>query len=134
MARKLRVGLIGYGYWGPNLLRNLVAHGGVELAGVVEAKADARARCASLYPHIPLFGSVDEFLGKGGVDAVVIATPPATHRELAVKCLQAGAHVMVEKPLALSTADCDLILEAAAKASRYVMVDHTFVFHPAIEY
>ncbi|HUP58237.1 MAG TPA: Gfo/Idh/MocA family oxidoreductase [Bdellovibrionota bacterium] len=133
-GERIRAGLVGYGYWGPNLLRNLVSHGGVDVVGVIESKADARAKCSALYPHIPVFASLEDFFRKGGADAMVIATPPATHRELAIRCLEAGAHVLVEKPLALSTAECDDILRAAEKAGRQVMVDHTFVFHPAVEY
>src|SRR5688572_28859456 len=103
MNKKVRVGLIGYGYWGPNLLRNLVAQSDAEVVCVIEGNKEARARCSSLYPHIPVFGTLDEFLAKGSLDAMVIATPPSTHCELAIQCLKAGAHVLVEKPLAMST-------------------------------
>lgn len=131
---KARVGLIGYGYWGPNLLRNLVAQANAEVVGVVEGNPNARAKCAMLYPHLSIFATLDEFLAKGTVDAVVIATPPSTHCELAVRCLKAGANVLVEKPLAMSSAECDKILAVAKEKNLQVMVDHTFAFHPAVEY
>ncbi len=132
--RKKKVGLVGYGYWGPNLLRNFVAHPGAEVIGVIEANAGSRAKCAVLYPHIAVFESLDAFFAKCTPDAMVIATPPATHCEIAVRCLEAGAHILVEKPLAMSSAECDKILAVARTKNLKVMVDHTFVFHPAVEY
>ena len=131
---KLKVALVGYGYWGPNLLRNLVAQSECQTIGVVESSPEARSRCLQVYPHIPVFDDLNKFLIQFQPDAVVIATPPHTHEEIAVKCLQSGAHVLVEKPLALSVEACDMILSEAKRAGRKVMVDHTFAFHPAIQY
>jgi predicted dehydrogenase len=131
---KIRVGLIGFGYWGPNLLRNLIAQPNAEVVCVIEGNPTSRLKCAGLYPHLSIFGSLEEFLAKNTVDAMVIATPPTTHCELAVRCLKAGAHVLVEKPLAMSSAECDMILAVAKEMNRQVMVDHTFAFHPAVEY
>ncbi len=131
---KFKIALIGYGYWGPNLLRNVFAHPEVIVAGVVEANEASRKKCESAYPHIPVFSTVEELLSKGTLNGVIIATPPATHCEISIKCLEAGAHVLVEKPLALSTEECDKILSAAKKNNLQVMVDHTFVFHPSVEY
>ncbi len=131
---KPRIGLLGYGYWGPNLLRNLVSNANTAVVGLVEPDPAARARAARTYPHVPVFEDLDKFLSQVKPDGVVIATPPATHKDLAVRCLRAGAHVLVEKPLAVSVAECDEILTAAKQAKRQVMVDHTFVYNPAVEY
>ena len=128
----LRVGLVGFGYWGPNLLRNLTGHPRVQVLGVVEPSPRNQAACASRYPHIPLFGDLNSMLDATDIDAVVIATPPGTHCELAVCAIERGCHVLVEKPLAVSVAECDEILAAAAKHDRMVMVDHTFVYNPAV--
>ena len=126
--------MIGYGYWGPNLLRNLAAHGGCEIIGVVDAKPEARTKAAKIFPHVPTFESLDKFLKEQKPDAVVIATPPSTHCELAVQCLNAGAHVLVEKPLAMSVSECDLVLATARKKGLKVMVDHTFAYNPPVQY
>lgn len=134
MKKKTRVGLIGYGYWGPNLLRNLVSQPEAEVIGVIEGNPDSRSKCSALYPHIPVFASLTEFLAKNTVEAMVIATPPATHCELGIQCLKAGANILVEKPLAMSTEECDKILAVAKEKNLQVMVDHTFAFHPAVEY
>lgn len=133
-AMKPRMGLIGYGYWGINLLRNLVVNQENEVVGVVELNSEARKKCSALYPHIPVFDNIEKFLKEQKPDAVVIATPPNTHCKLAVRCLEAGVHVLVEKPLALSVSECDQILVSAERNGRIVMVDHTFAFHPAVEY
>lgn len=134
MKKKIRVGLIGYGYWGPNLLRNIVCQPDAEVIGVIEGNKENRLKCAQLYPQIPTFDSLDDFLSKNTVDAMVIATPPSTHCELAIKALNAGANILVEKPLAMSTEECDKILAVANEKNLHVMVDHTFAFHPAVEY
>lgn len=134
MSKKTRVVLVGYGYWGPNLLRNVVMNPDAEVVGVVEANPVARGKCNSVYPHIPTFGTLDELIEKVPFQAAVIATPPSTHCELAIRCLTAGAHVLVEKPLAMSVAECDRILAVAAEMKLRVMVDHTFAFHPAVEH
>ena len=130
---KLRIGLIGYGYWGTNLLRNLVGHPAVNVSGVVETSDAQIQRCQRLYPHLRVFKSLDECLSATPLDAMVIATDPSTHADLALRCLNAGAHVLVEKPLALSSHDCDRVLTTAKAKGRVVMVDHTFVYHPAVQ-
>jgi predicted dehydrogenase len=131
---RIKVALVGYGYWGVNLLRNMFNHPALEVVGVVERDAKARERCQTNYPQIYLTDDLEIFLKAGKVDAVVIATPPNTHCEIAVTCLRAGCHVLIEKPMALSVAECDQILAQARLAKRIVMVDHTFVYHPAITF
>jgi predicted dehydrogenase len=134
MRQTLRAALIGFGYWGPNLLRNLVFHGGYDVVGVAELNGELRTKCSKTYPHIPTFATVEEMLAKAKPEAVVIATPPNTHHDLAIRSMKAGAHVLIEKPMALSVAECDSVLQTARRLGRKVMVDHTFVHHPAVRY
>ncbi len=132
--KKLDAALIGYGYWGPNLLRNLISHGGFNVVGIVEPSPVAAQRALAAYGHIPIFATLDDLLRKSKPDCVVIATPPSTHRELATACLNQKMHVLVEKPLGLSIGECDEIIATAKMNDRLVMVDHTFVYHPAVQY
>lgn len=138
---RIRIGVIGFGYWGPNLVRNFTAQPGCEVTGIVDsngpsrdAAGDPKARAEAAYPNIPFFDSIEAFLGSGNFDAVAVATPPATHGEVAMRCLEAGAHVLVEKPLAPSAGESEAIVAEARRRGRIVMVDHTFVYHPAVAY
>lgn len=134
MENKVRVALIGYGYWGPNILRNLKAHGGFEVCGVVDANPKTLEKYSRTQSETKVFSKVEELLSAEKPQAVVIATPPVTHHAIAIECLKNGADIMVEKPLALSVAECDDILNTAKKYGRKVMVDHTFVYNPAVQY
>ncbi len=127
-----RVGLVGFGYWGPNLLRNLIDNGNFDVVGVVELSPQARAKCSRQQPSIKTFDDLKSFLAETRPDAVVIATPAATHAALARQCMEAGADVLIEKPMASSVAEADSILETAARTGRKVMIDHTFLYHPAV--
>jgi predicted dehydrogenase len=131
---KAKIGLVGYGYWGANLLRNMVFNQQSEVVGVVEPRPEGRALCKANFPQLQCFETVEEFLKAAKPQGVVIAVPPAAHFQVATQCLKAGANILVEKPLAMSSADCTAILDEAKKQNRFVMVDHTFVYHPAISY
>ena len=96
----MRVGLIGYGYWGPNLMRNLAEIDGVELRWCADQRADRRALAKRRYPLVNVTENAEEVFADDTVDAVVIATPVFSHHPLALRALQAGKHVLVEKPLA----------------------------------
>src|SRR5438270_7428864 len=96
--RKLAVGIIGCGYWGPNLIRNFAACPLTEVAAVFDANPKQLEPLARTYGHLKLTTSLDEFLDQP-VQAVAIATPVSTHFPLATRCLEAGLHVLVEKPL-----------------------------------
>src|SRR5262249_50897559 len=123
---------IGYGYWGPNLARNLQAVAGADFRYLVELSPERRAAASALYPHIQVTESLDEVLGNADVNAVVVATPAATHAALARQALEAGKNVMVEKPLALATADAVELVELADQRGVALMVGHTFEFVPAV--
>ena len=125
---ELSVALIGYGYWGPNLARNLVALPSVRLARVCELDIERRAQAQHLYPWIEAGDSAAAVCADEKVDAVVIATPLATHCSLALAALAAGKHVLVEKPMTASAGQARQLIEAARRQQRVLMVDHPFVY------
>jgi predicted dehydrogenase len=134
MKQRVKIALVGYGYWGNNLLRNLTTHPGCQVVGVCEASQAKLDKAFAQYPHVAGFKSIAELMAKALPEAVVIATPPASHCELAVAALRGGAHVLLEKPMATSSEECDLILAEAKKAGKTVMVDHTFVYYSPVQY
>ncbi len=124
--------MIGYGYWGPNLVRNFYETPGACVAQVSDLRPERLRLVRSRYPSVSVTESHLELIDEPGVDAVVIATPVRTHFELALRALQAGKHVFVEKPLAATTEQVERLIEAAQKADRTLMVDHTFVYTGAV--
>jgi len=128
----IRVGVAGLGYWGPNLARNLAAIPGCELAWLCDAEERARAKAGASFPAARLTGALEDLLGDEQLDAIVLATPVATHAELAVAVLDAGKHCFVEKPLATTSADAERAVAAAARAGRILMVGHLLEYHPAV--
>jgi len=130
----LNIAQIGVGYWGPNLLRNLVANKRCKVPLVVDLSKERRDYVGGLYPAIKVTNEVGELFKNTGIDAVVLATPVATHFDLAMQALQAGKHILVEKPLARSVGEVEEIGEMARKKNRVVMTGHTFLFNPAVRY
>ncbi len=128
----VRVGVVGLGYWGPNLARNFAAIGGCELAWLCDASPDARAALERSFPGARSTGDMDDLLGDEALDAVVLATPVPTHAELAIRVAQAGKHCFVEKPLATNAADAERAVAAAEQAGRVLMVGHLLEYHPAV--
>lgn len=128
----LAVAVVGCGYWGPNLIRNFSSAPGCRVARVCDADAarldKARALCPSALPT----SSFDEVLADPGIDAVAIATPVRSHAPLARAALEAGKHVLVEKPLAFSAAEADALVRLADECGLTLMVDHTFLYSPAV--
>src|SRR5512139_3873028 len=127
----LRIAQIGVGYWGPNLLRNLVSSKRCEVSAVVDLAAERRDYVQNLYPAIRVTDDVQEVLTDPDIDAVVIATPVATHFPLAMKALEVGKHILVEKPMARSVAEVEQIGELAMIRKCLAMVGHTFLFNSA---
>lgn len=125
--------MIGYGYWGPNLVRNFARMPGCRLVGVSDLDASKLAACAQLHPEIRTTTEFRELIESPTVDAVAIATPTRTHFELAMAALKAGKHVMVEKPLAQSSDQVHRLIEEAERRRLILMVDHTFVYTPAVQ-
>lgn len=125
------VGVIGAGYWGPNLIRNFSACPLTRCVAVCDASPARLEAIGRQFNHVQLVGSVDRLL-EMGLDAVAIATPVSTHYELASRCLSAGLHVMVEKPLAATVREASALVELAERCSRVLMVDHTYLFNNAV--
>lgn len=132
MTAPLRVGIVGCGYWGAKLARNFQALPEARLAALADVDPDRRAHMTRHYPDARVVADHRQLL-EPDIDAVVVATPPASHAELATQVLDAGKHVLVEKPLATSLAGADAIIAAAARAGRTLMVGHTFEYNPAVE-
>jgi predicted dehydrogenase len=128
----VRIGVVGLGYWGPNLARNFAAIDGCELAWLCDASAEIRAKLASSFPGVRTTASLEDLLDDEQLDAVVLATPVPTHAELAVKVLRSGKHCFVEKPLATTVLDAQRAVDAAAEADRILMVGHLLEYHPAV--
>lgn len=133
-ASALTVSQIGCGYWGPNLLRNLVANKRCRVRSVADISADRRQFVKDLYPSVHVLDDAEGVFADAEVAAVVLATPVATHFELAMRALRAGKHVLVEKPMATRVAQVDEIAAAAAAAGKVAMVGHTFLYNPAVRH
>ena len=128
----LRVGLIGFGYWGPNLARNLSEIRGLTLAAVADKRPDRREAVAERYSGAQLFEDPAELVSRPDIDAVVVATPVATHYELGLAALKAGKDVLIEKPLAATGPEAEMLVEVAQRERRVLMVDHTYVYAGAV--
>jgi predicted dehydrogenase len=129
----LKYGVIGYGYWGPNLVRVFNQAEGSSVVTVVDAVAANRDRVKTLYPAIDTDSDARAIIKDPAIDVVVIATPISTHFELTKAALQAGKHVVVEKPLCYSVTEAAELLELAAKKNRQILVDHTFIYTGAVD-
>jgi predicted dehydrogenase len=128
----IKAGLIGYGYWGPNLARNLADTDGVELSVIADARPERRAAAARHHPGAAMVADAAELIARDDLDAVVIATPLHTHYALATAAIERGRHVLVEKPLAASKREAESLAELADKHGVRLMVDHTFVYTGAV--
>lgn len=126
------VGVVGLGYWGPNLARNFAAIEGCELRWLCDASAEARQKLAPTLPGVRVASDIEELLGDTELDAVVLATPVLTHARLAERVLCAGKHCFVEKPLATTVADARRAVKAAEQSGRLLMVGHLLEYHPAV--
>jgi len=126
------VGLIGYGYWGPNLLRNFMELPTADVTWVCDPLQDRLDKAVTRYPSIRPTTDVRDVLDDPDVDAVVIATPISTHHALVMEALLAGKHVFVEKPMAMTVEECDEMCDAAAARDLTLMIGHTFVYSPPV--
>jgi predicted dehydrogenase len=131
LGNEVKIGLIGYGYWGPNLLRNFAKQPGCRVVAVADRDADRLAGAGRLHPTARLVRSAEELLADRSVDAVAISTPISTHFELAKRALEAGKHVLVEKPMTATIRDAERLAALAERNRLTLMVDHTFVYSGA---
>jgi predicted dehydrogenase len=128
----IRVGVIGYGYWGPNIVRNLHGLDSARVEMVCDKSASALARVRKAYPGVKTVSDPAEMISSPEVDAVAVITPVWTHYELAKAALESGKHVFVEKPFTSNAAQAEELIELAARKKLTIMVDHTFLFTGAV--
>lgn len=132
VSERLNVAVVGAGYWGPNLARNFRASQDWNLAAICDLDTERAQRVADSVGGVPVMANLDDVLADAGIDAVAIATPARTHHAIVLKALEAGKHVIVEKPLA-DTRERGLEMVAAAEANGLVlMADHTYCYTPAV--
>jgi predicted dehydrogenase len=130
--RPVRVAVVGFGYWGPNLVRNLHELECTDVVAVCDLRSDRLAAVGKRYPNVRLSDTFDAVLGSDDVDAVAIATPVSTHFALASAALAAGKHVLVEKPLASSASEAVELIRLAKERGLVLMPGHTFLYSPPV--
>jgi predicted dehydrogenase len=128
----MKFGVIGYGYWGPNIVRNLVSLEGSQVTMIAEIDPAARQRALKAYPFIPVVSDANQLLNSPQIDAIAIVTPVWTHYELAKAALLNGKHVFVEKPFTANSTQAEELIELAMRKNLKIMVDHTFLFTGAV--
>jgi predicted dehydrogenase len=128
----VRIGVIGYGYWGPNLVRNFFETPDTRVTTVCDLRAERLAQVRMRYPTVQTTATAAELIHSAEVDAVVVATPVSSHYDLARQALEADKHVLVEKPLAARSEQARSLIDEAARRRRVLMVDHTFVYTGAV--
>src|SRR6266478_5223624 len=128
----IRMGVIGYGYWGPQIVRNFHGTDGCEVAVVCDKSSESLRRAKQAYPHIKATTDPCEILASPDIDAVAVVTPVWTHFELAKAALENGKHVFVEKPFTSNAAQAEELINLAEQKNLQIMVDHTFLFTGAV--
>ena len=132
MSTKINVGVVGCGYWGPNLIRNFRALRDCSLKVMCDLSEERLLHLRSLYPEVGAVTDYSAMLANGGLDAVVIATSVGSHFPMAKASLLAGKHTFIEKPMASSSKECEELVELADKKGLVLMVGHTFLYSPAV--
>src|SRR5215469_924574 len=128
----IRFGIIGYGYWGPNIVRNLGSLPGACIESLCDKHAHALDRASQAYPRLKLSSDSAELIRSPQIDAIAVVTPVWTHFPLAKAVLESGKHVFVEKPFTSTVAQAEELVELAEKCNLKIMVDHTFLFTGAV--
>ena len=129
----IKFGVIGYGYWGPNVVRNLDHLDGAQLMVVCDKSPTARKRIQKAHPHVKVTSDSAEVVSSAEIDAIAVVTPVWTHYELTKAALQNGKHVFVEKPFTSNAAQAEELINLAAQKQLKIMVDHTFLFTGAVQ-
>lgn len=130
--KTINIGVVGYGYWGPNLVRNFFAANDCKVKAVADGRPERLALLAKVFPSVNGVKDADDIINDTEIDAVVIATSVFSHFPLAKKALNAGKHVLIEKPMTASVAEADELIELAAGKGLTLMVDHTFLYTGAV--
>jgi predicted dehydrogenase len=133
MSKQIKVGVVGCGYWGPNLVRNFRSLPGCQLKTMCDISAERLKHLKALYPEVKGEMNYDTMLHDGSVDAVAVATSVKMHFPMAKAALQAGKHTLIEKPMASSAAQCEELIEVAKQSGVVLMVGHTFLYSPAVK-
>jgi predicted dehydrogenase len=128
----LKLGVIGYGYWGPNIVRNFSVHPDCKVVAICDKNPKAVAEVASRHPSVHVTSDPEDLMRSTEIDAMAIVTPVSTHYDLAKRALDNGKHVFVEKPLTATSAQAEALIELADRKNLQVMVDHTFLFTGAV--
>jgi predicted dehydrogenase len=128
----IKIAIIGYGYWGPNLVRNFNGCGTAKVVAVSDLREERLRQVSTTYPSIKTVLDYRELLKDPAIDAVAIATPVSTHYELALQALTAGKHVLLEKPFTSTSAQASHLIEEADRRGLTLMVDHTYLYTPAV--
>jgi len=128
----INIGVIGYGYWGPNIVRNFNSIEGTKVFSICDSNQEAMKRACKTYPHVELTHDCNDIITSPEIDAVAVITPVSTHYELAKRSLQHGKHVFVEKPFTATVTQGEELVELAEKKNLKIMVDHTFIFTGAV--
>lgn len=128
----LNIGVIGYGYWGPNIVRNFNSVDGARVVKVCDINQDALKKARKVYPSLEVTTDYNEIISSKDIDVVAVVTPVCTHFEISKKALQNGKNVFVEKPFTSTVAQAEELVELAEKKNLTIMVDHTFLFTGAV--
>jgi len=128
----LKLGVIGYGYWGPNIVRNFSSQPDCQVVAICDKNPKAVAQVLSRHPAVHASSNPDEVMSSPEIDAVAVVTPVSTHYDLAKKALENGKHVFVEKPFTATSAQAEELIELADRKNLQIMVDHTFLFNGAV--
>jgi predicted dehydrogenase len=128
----VKIGVIGYGYWGPNLVRNFAELSGASVAGVSDLDEKKLETVRRRYPGVKTTKDYHELLADPGIDAIAIATPVRAHFEVALAALKAGKHVWLEKPMTETSVQAQQLIDEAERRKRVLLVDHTFVYTGAV--
>lgn len=131
--KKIKVAVIGFGYWGPNIVRNFDSQLNCDLEYVVDSSDERLGVVNKNYPHIKTTKDLDDVINNSNIDAIIVATPVFTHYEIAKKALSNGKHVLVEKPMTSSVKEADDLINLSIKLNKVLMVDHTFLYTGSVQ-
>jgi len=130
---KIKVAVVGFGYWGPNIVRNFNAQSNCDVDYVVDSRDERLAIVNENYPETRTTKDLDEVISNTTIDAIIVATPVYTHYEIAKKALQSGKHVLLEKPMTSSVREAEELIDISIKNNKVLMVDHTFLYTGSVQ-